>query len=64
MRVVTELKLYSKHQLVGYDHYDSLGCDWGCVFKWEVGIVICLSGKRGDQVYLYMFISWRKDDKL
>lgn len=36
MSVVTELKLYNKHQLVGYDHYDSLGCDWGCVFKWEL----------------------------
>ncbi|RVW94439.1 hypothetical protein CK203_035706 [Vitis vinifera] len=45
---VTELKLYNKHQLVGYDHYDSLGCDWGCVFKWEVGIVIGVVFSNGN----------------
>ncbi|WKA10487.1 hypothetical protein VitviT2T_028054 [Vitis vinifera] len=48
MSVVTELKLYNKHQLVGYDHYDSLGCDWGCVFKWEVGIVIGVVFSNGN----------------
>ncbi|RVW90656.1 hypothetical protein CK203_038780 [Vitis vinifera] len=48
MSLVTELKLYNKHQLVGYDHYDSLGCDWGCVFKWEVGIVIGVVFSNGN----------------
>ena len=31
-------------------------CNWGCVFKWKVGIVICLSGRRGDMVVVFGFI--------